>query len=222
MITVLVVDDQPLLRHGLSSILSKDPGLQVVGEAGNGLEAVQQAQALRPDLVLMDIRMPVMDGLTATQKVLALTPAPKVLVLTTFDADEYVWSALRAGASGYLLKDSSPEDLTDAVRRTVEGDAVLSAQVTRQLISAYAQSPRPGQTPTPEIGALTARELDVLRLLATGRSNAEIARSIYLAETTVKTHVARILAKLGLRDRVQAVVLAYESGVVRPGSRGER
>lgn len=218
MTRVLVVDDQALVRTGFRMILDAEPDLDVVGEAADGLEAVHVAEAARPDVVLMDIRMPNLDGVEATRRLTAASPA-RVLVLTTFDLDEYVVEALRAGASGFLLKDVPPEELVAAVRTVARGDAVLAPTVTRRLLDRYAaRLPAPVRTP-PELASLTERELEVLRHLARGQSNAEIAASLYLGETTVKTHVGRILTKLGVRDRVQAVVFAYESGLVQPGDR---
>ena len=217
-IRILLVDDQALVRAGFSSILAKLPDLEVVGEAGDGAEAVELATRLRPDLVLMDIRMPRLDGLAATERLMATPHPPKIVVLTTFDGDEYVYGALRAGAVGFLLKDISPEQLVAAVRSAVTGDAMLSPSVTRRLIEAYVQSPAPTSGLPAPLTDLTEREVDVLREVARGRSNTEIGATLYLAETTVKTHLARIYTKLGVRDRVHAVVLAYECGLVRPGS----
>lgn len=213
---VLLVDDQALVRAGFSSILAKHADIEVVGEAGDGAEAVDLAARLRPDLVLMDIRMPRLDGLAATEQLMAAPDPPKIVVLTTFDADEYVYGALRAGAVGFLLKDISPEQLASAVRSAVTGEAMLSPSVTRRLIEAYVQSPPPSNGLPGVLQHLTEREVDVLREVARGASNAEVGASLFLAETTVKTHIARIYTKLGLRDRVQAVVLAYECGLVRP------
>jgi DNA-binding NarL/FixJ family response regulator len=213
---IVVADDQALVRAGFRSILDKQPGLSVVGEAGDGREAIRLADELRPDLVLMDIRMPGLDGLSATRELMRRESPPIVVILTTFDADEYVYTALRDGASGFLLKDTSPEELADAVRSAVSGSAMLSPGVTRRLIEAYVSRPDPHERNN-ALAGVSPRELDVLRLVAAGMSNAEIASELYLAETTVKSHVARLLQKLGLRDRVQAVVLAYERGVVAPG-----
>jgi DNA-binding NarL/FixJ family response regulator len=212
-VRVLIADDQPLLRTGLRKILESEPGLEVVGEAGDGLDAVEAARLRRPDVVLMDIRMPRMDGIEATRRV---TPGARVLVLTTFDVDEYVFDALRAGASGFLLKDVPAEQLVHAIRVVAAGDALLSPTVTRRLIQQFARRPPPSARPD-ALAALTPRELDVLRLIARGLSNAEIAGELVVGDATVKTHVARVLQKLGLRDRVQAVVAAYESGLVEPG-----
>lgn len=215
-IRILLIDDQQLVRAGFRSILEKQPDLQIVAEAGDGAVAIRLADEQRPDLVLMDIRMPVLDGLTATRELMRLPAPPVVIVLTTFDADEYVYDALRAGASGFLLKDTSPEDLVEAVRTAMTGAAILSPDITRRLIEAYVARPDPTSGPA-VLAAVSERELDVLRLLAAGRTNAEIAAELYVAESTVKSHVARLLQKLGLRDRVQAVVFAYENGIVRPG-----
>lgn len=216
-IRVLVVDDQELVRSGFCVILDAADGITVVGEAANGAAAVSQAAAHQPDVVLMDIRMPGMDGLEAARLITGTAPAPKVVMLTTFDLDDYVYEALRAGASGFLLKDSPRHDLIAAIRAAAAGDALLSPSVTRRLIEAFARRP-PETTPSPaRLATLTARERDVLLLLARGRSNAEIATALFVSEATVKTHVGNLLAKLGLRDRVQAVILAYETGLVVPG-----
>jgi DNA-binding NarL/FixJ family response regulator len=217
-ISVLVVDDQELVRAGFCVILQNADGITVAGEAADGAAAVAQATALAPDVVLMDVRMPGMDGLEATRLITATAAGhPKVVMLTTFDLDDYVYEALRAGASGFLLKDSPRGDLIAAVRAAAAGDALLAPSVTRRLIEAFAR--RPAETaPSPsQLAALTARERDVLLLLARGRSNAEIAAALFVSEATVKTHVGNVLAKLGLRDRVQAVILAYETGIVVPG-----
>ena len=218
-IRVLVVDDQELVRLGFCVILDAADGITVVGEAANGEAAVSQVAAHEPDVVLMDIRMPGMDGLEAT-RLITQGPAggPKVVMLTTFDLDDYVYEALRAGASGFLLKDSPRHDLIAAVRAAAAGDALLAPSVTRRLIEAFARRP-PETSPSPsQLASLTARERDVLLLLARGRSNAEIASVLFVSEATVKTHVGNLLAKLGLRDRVQAVILAYETGIVVPGT----
>jgi DNA-binding NarL/FixJ family response regulator len=217
-IRVLVVDDQELVRLGFCVILDAADGITVVGEAANGEVAVAQVAAHEPDVVLMDIRMPGMDGLEATRRITGgPAAAPKVVMLTTFDLDDYVYEALRAGASGFLLKDSPRHDLIAAVRAAAAGDALLAPSVTRRLIEVFARRP-PETSPSPsQLASLTARERDVLLLLARGRSNAEIASVLFVSEATVKTHVGNLLAKLGLRDRVQAVILAYETGIVIPG-----
>jgi DNA-binding NarL/FixJ family response regulator len=215
---VVIVDDQALVRTGFRMILDAEPDIEVVGEAENGSEAVALARSLEPDVVLMDIRMPEMDGIEATRRVVALTgcTAPRVLMLTTFDLDEYVYDALRAGASGFLLKDVPAEQLAAGVRRVAAGDALLAPSITRRLIEEFAAAPAAAEPPS-GLDELTPRELEVFKLLARGLSNAEIAEQLIVGETTVKTHVTRLLMKLGLRDRVQAVVLAYEFGVVTPG-----
>jgi DNA-binding NarL/FixJ family response regulator len=217
-ISVLLADDQPLLRRGFRMILEAEDDLVVVAEAGDGEEAVTGAQRHTPDVVLMDIRMPGTDGIEATRRITAVSDRPRVLVLTTFDLDEYAFGALRAGASGFLLKDVRPAELVTAIRTVAAGDAVVSPRVTRRLLEEYAQSlPLPVRTERyPQLGTLTEREREVLRAVAKGLSNAEIAAVLCVSEATVKSHVGRILAKLGLRDRVQVVVLAYEAGLVRP------
>ena len=216
-IRVVVVDDQELVRSGFCVILDAADGITVVGEAGNGEAAVSVVADHHPDVVLMDIRMPGMDGLAATRLITCAEPAPKVVMLTTFDLDDYVYEALRAGASGFLLKDAPRGDLIAAVRAAAAGDALLAPSVTRRLIEAFARRP-PETSPAPaRLKSLTARERDVLLLIARGRSNAEIALALFVSEATVKTHVGNVLAKLGLRDRVQAVILAYETGLVVPG-----
>jgi DNA-binding NarL/FixJ family response regulator len=215
-VRVLIADDQQLLRAGFRVILQAQPGIEVVGEAADGVDAVAQARDLRPDVVLMDIRMPKLDGLAATEHLMRLPDGPRVVVLTTFDHNEYVVRALRAGAYGFLLKDTPATRLIAAVRAAAEGDALIEPSITRRLVEQFADIPygaEPDRIPA-ALAELTDRELEVLRLLARGLSNAEIAGEITVAETTVKTHVARILAKAGVRDRVQAVVLAYESGFV--------
>ena len=215
----LIADDQAMVREGFAAVLTAQPGLLVVGQAADGADAVHQAQRLRPDIVLMDVRMPVMDGLQATRQILTTAGAarPRVLMLTTFDLDEYVYAALRAGASGFLLKDATAAELVHAVRVVAAGEALLAPSVTRRLIADFARQPRPGPAVQPALGALTPRETEVLRLIAHGLSNTEISDTLVIAEQTTKTHVGRILAKLDLRDRAQAVVLAYETGLVTPG-----
>lgn len=217
MTRVLVADDQELVRAGFRVILEAEGDIEVVAEAADGEEAVRQAALTRPDVVLMDVRMPVLDGLAATERILARPDPPTVVVLTTFDRTDYVYRALRAGAAGFLLKDTPPSRLLAAVRAAATGDSLIEPRITRRLVEQYAEpEPEPG---VPErLRSLTDRELDVLRLLARGLSNAEVAAEMVVAETTVKTHVARLLGKLEVRDRVQAVVLAYESGLVRRGS----
>jgi DNA-binding NarL/FixJ family response regulator len=218
-VKVLVVDDQEIVRAGFSALLDGQPDLEVVGQASNGAEAVELAGRLVPDVILMDVRMPVLDGLAATRQILeGVGPGepPRVIMLTTFDLDEYVYDALRAGASGFLLKHSSPDELTAAVRVVAAGDALLAPSITRRLVEDFARV-QPVLPAT--AGGLTPRETDVLRLIARGQSNREIAATLVLAEQTVKTHVSRILTKLDLRDRAQAVVYAYEAGVVAPGPR---
>jgi len=214
-ISVLVVDDQRLVRAGFQVILDLEPDITVVGEAGDGHEATTLAARLRPAVVLMDIRMPGMDGLAAARAIVAGT-ASRVLMLTTFDSDEYVYSALRAGASGFLLKDTPSQHLVTAVRSVAAGDALIDPTITRRLIQQFVRATRPRTTAPEQLAALTPRERDVLCHIAQGLSNAEIARELTVEENTVKTHVGRILTKLGLRDRVQAVVLAYETGFVVP------
>jgi DNA-binding NarL/FixJ family response regulator len=217
-IRVLVVDDQALVRGGFRLILESQPGVEVVGEAADGREALAMARELRPDVVLMDVRMPGMDGLEATRRLLSGGEAPRVLMLTTFDLDEYVYDALRAGASGFLLKDVRPEQLADAVRVVADGETLLAPAITQRLVQQYVRRLRPGTTRPAALDSLTERELAVLRLIARGRSNAEIATDLFLSETTVKTHVSHVFGKLGLRDRAQAVVMAYESGLIEPGA----
>jgi DNA-binding NarL/FixJ family response regulator len=215
----LIADDQAMVREGFAAVLAAQPGLLVVGQAADGADAVRQAQHLRPDVVLMDVRMPVMDGLQAARQILTAAVGaarPKVLILTTFDLDEYVYAALRLGASGFLLKDATAAELVHAVRVVAAGDALLAPSVTRRLIADFARQPHPGPFPA-ALGALTPRETEVLRLIAHGLSNTEISGTLVIAEQTTKTHVGRILAKLDLRDRAQAVVLAYETGLVTPG-----
>lgn len=218
-ISVLLVDDQPLLRAGFRMVLDSHPGLEVVGEAGDGLEGVREAERLRADVVLMDIRMPGVDGVEATRRIVEAGLPSRVLVLTTFDLDEYAFAALRAGASGFLLKDVPPEQLVAAIRSVASGDAVVAPRVTRSLLDAFAAELPAAASPAQEdaVASLTDREREVLLLVARGLSNAEIAAELVVGETTVKSHVSRVLDKLGLRDRVQAVVLAYETGIVVPG-----
>jgi DNA-binding NarL/FixJ family response regulator len=219
MIRVLIADDQTIVRAGFAALLSAQPDIDVVAEGGDGREAVRLAEAHRPDVVLMDIRMPGMDGIDATKRILAdpANAATRVLVLTTFDVDEYVYEALSAGASGFLLKDSTADDLVSAVRVVASGDALLAPRVTGRLIHEFARQRRARPKPAPELATLTARETEVLRLIAGGLSNREIAARLVVSEHTVKTHVARVFTKLSVRDRAQAVVLAYESGLVTPG-----
>lgn len=221
-IRVLVADDQGMVRSGFSILLNAQPDIEVVGEAVNGQEAVARATELSPDVILMDVRMPVMDGLQATRQIAAAGDGvPRVLVLTTFDLDDYVYEALRAGASGFLLKDAPPDELTSAIRTVAAGEAVLAPTATRRLIDQFALLlPDPDRQDDRDtvLSKLTDRERTVFAQLATGRSNREIATELHLSEGTVKIHVGRILTKLGLRDRVQAVVLAYESGLITPGS----
>ena len=217
MIRVLVADDQAMVRAGFAALLAAQPDLEVVGQAENGAEAVALAAATAPDVVLMDVRMPVLDGIAATRRVLAETPGTRVVVLTTFDVDDYVLDAIRAGASGFLLKDSPPDDLVAAVRIVARGDALLAPSVTRRLIERLAVGPAQAPASASALPELTQREREVLVEVAKGRSNQEIAAALVIAEQTVKTHVSRVLGKLGLRDRAQAVVAAYESGLVVAG-----
>jgi DNA-binding NarL/FixJ family response regulator len=217
MIRILIADDQELVRTGFRVVLDAEPDLEVVGEAGDGNEAVAATRSLRPDVILMDIRMPSLDGIEATRRITSAEGAPHVLILTTFDLDDYVYEALRAGASGFLLKDARVDDLRHAVRTIARGDALLSPTITRRLIESYTRRPPPTHEP-PGLADLTPRELEVLRLIARGLSNADIAAELVVGEATVKTHVARVFAKLDLHDRAQAVVLSYESGLVTPGS----
>ena len=217
MIRILIADDQELVRTGFRVVLDAEPDLEVVGEAADGFAALDAAETLRPDVVLMDIRMPNLDGIEATRGLAAGDGSPRILILTTFDLDDYVYEALRAGASGFLLKDARAEELRQAVRMVASGDALLSPAITRRLIESYTRRPPPTLHPAP-LAELTPRELEVLRLVARGLSNAEIARELVVGDATVKTHVARIFSKLDLHDRAQAVVLAYESGLVEPGS----
>ena len=214
----LIADDQAMVREGFAAVLNAQEGLRVVGQAADGAEAVRQARELRPDVVLMDVRMPVMDGLEATRQILGPgTDSPRVLMLTTFDLDDYVYEALGAGASGFLLKDATAAELVQAVRVVAAGDALLAPSVTRRLIAEFASQGRAAPRAPVSLAVLTPRETEVLRLIARGLSNAEISEALVISEQTTKTHVWRILAKLDLRDRAQAVVLAYESGLVTPG-----
>jgi len=214
-IRVLVADDQSMVRAGFRMLLGGEEDIDVVAEAQNGLEAVEKAARFNPTVVLMDIRMPELDGLEATRRILVADPAARVLILTTFDLDEYIYEALSAGASGFVLKDDPPEQLIAAIRTVAAGDALLSPAVTKRVISKFTRAPR--QAPPAGLDELTERELEVFRLIATGLSNAEIGETLFISDTTVKTHVTRVLAKLGLRDRVQALVLACESALVMPG-----
>ncbi|MEE6273111.1 response regulator transcription factor [Georgenia wangjunii] len=222
-ISVLLVDDQALLRMGFRLVLDAEDDIDVVGEAADGAAAVQMVGALRPDVVLMDVRMPRVNGIAATEQIVSAHPACRVLILTTFDLDEYAFAGLRAGASGFLLKDTRPAELVEAIRTVASGDAVVSPRVTKRMLDLFgAHLPSAVRTGAadgadPRLSALTAREREVLELVAEGLSNAEIADRLCVSEATVKTHVGKVLAKLGLRDRVQAVVLAYETGLVRPG-----
>jgi DNA-binding NarL/FixJ family response regulator len=219
-IRVLLADDQALVRGGFRSILDGQDDIDVVGEACDGAEAVDQAVALSPDVILMDIQMPRLDGIAATRRLLSGGRVHgRVLMLTTFDHDEYVYEALRAGASGFLLKSAPPRELAGAIRTVAAGEALLAPEITRRMIEDYVRRPKPGAGRPAGLEALTPRELEVLGLIARGRSNAEIAAALFLSEPTIKTHVTRILAKLQLRDRVQAVVLAYECGLIQPGAR---
>jgi DNA-binding NarL/FixJ family response regulator len=217
MIRLLIADDQAMVRSGLKMILESESDLEVVGEAQNGEEAVRQVAKQKPDVVLMDVRMPIMDGLEATRLVVTDHPDTRVIVLTTFDIDDYVYGALRAGASGFLLKDAPADDLIAAIRVVASGDALLAPSVTRRVIERFAERPAPNAA-IKGLDDLTEREAEVLKLLARGLSNTEIAEKLFLSEATVKTHVSHILTKLGIRDRVQAVVTAYESGLVTPGA----
>ena len=226
-ISVLLADDQALVRAGFRMVLDAEDAITVVAEAANGEQAVHSAGRLQPDVVLMDIRMPELDGIAATQRIVGGADAraqsrTRVLILTTFDLDEYVYDALGAGASGFLLKDSPPEQLVNAIEVVAAGEALLAPAITNRLIEQFARSRGRHHTPPPGLDELTARELEVFKLLARGMSNAEIAASLVVSDTTIKTHVGRLLAKLGLRDRVQAVVLAYESGLIAPGGQPDR
>jgi len=216
-VRVLVADDQSMVRAGFRMLLAEEADIEVVAEASNGLEAVDKAARFRPTVVLMDIRMPELDGLEATRRILAAHDTIRILILTTFDLDEYVYEALRAGASGFVLKDDPPEQLLAAIRVVAGGDALLSPAITKRVIKQFTRIPQP--TPPKELDDLTERELDVFRLIARGLSNAEIGRELYISDTTVKTHITHILQKLDLRDRVQAVVLAYEKGLFEANGR---
>jgi DNA-binding NarL/FixJ family response regulator len=217
MTKVLVVDDQPLVRMGFRLIVDAEPDLRVVGEAANGDDAIRLATSTAPDVVLMDIRMPVMDGIEATRRIVALTPAPAILVVTTFDHDEYVFGALRAGAAGFLIKDASPEELLAAVRTVASGESLVTPRVTRRVIEAALDASAPMSDRSDALGPLTDRERDIVRGLAQGLSNQHLARRLHVSPATVKTHVSSVLSKLGLTSRVQAVIVAYETGLVRPG-----
>ena len=219
MTTLLLCDDQALIRFGLRRMVEADPEITVAGEVGDGEDAVAEARRLRPDLVLMDIRMPVLDGIEATRRIVRARPATKVMILTTFGLDGYVYEALRAGASGFMLKDAPPEEILAAIRVVAAGDALIAPAVTRAVIEEFVRREPPPTLPQPAaLAQLTPREREVLELLARGRSNAEICKQLVVTEATAKTHVARILQKLDLRDRIQAVIYAYESGIVSPGS----
>jgi DNA-binding NarL/FixJ family response regulator len=220
-IRVLVCDDQALVRSGFRMILDARDDIEVVGEAQDGREAIELAQEIDPDVILMDVRMPDIDGVEATRRLVAAGSRARILILTTFDLDEYVYDALRAGASGFLLKDVHPPQLAEAIRVVAGGEALLAPSVTRRLLDRFAEtSPDEETKPPPALESLTERELEVLKLLAGGLSNAELAEQLFLSETTVKSHISSVLRKLDLRDRVQAVVLAYEAGLVRPGATG--
>jgi DNA-binding NarL/FixJ family response regulator len=215
-VRVLIADDQALVRSGFRLILETRPDLQVVGEAADGEEAVRLARELEPDVILMDVRMPVLDGIEATRQIVAAGSPARILVLTTFDLDEYVHAAIRAGASGFLLKDVRPGDLVEGIRLIASGNALLGPTVTQRLLERFAVEP-PAEEADGAVAKLTEREREILRLLASGLSNAELAQRLFLSETTVKTHVSSVLRKLGVRDRVQAVIAAYDAGLVRPG-----
>ena len=217
MTTVLIADDQPLQRYGFRMLLEGTPETTVVGEAGNGAEAVRQAERLRPDVVLMDVRMPGMDGIEATRRITAGGARTRVLIVTTFALDEYVYAGLRAGASGFLLKDARPEELIAGIRAVASGDAVVAPRLTRKLMDAYAEAvPDPSPDGDPRLASLSDREREVLIAVGQGWTNTEIAERLVLTESTVKKHVGRVLAKLGARDRIQAVIVAYDAGLVRP------
>ena len=216
-IRVVIADDQGMVRSGFSVLLNAQPDIEVIAEAVNGKEAIERAAGLQPDVILMDVRMPVLDGLQATREITAMPDPPKILVLTTFDLDDYVYEALRSGASGFLLKDASADELANAVRLVAAGDALLAPSITRRLIAEFARMGAPRGPSRKQLEGLTERESEVLALVARGMSNGEIAGHLVVADQTIKTHVSRILMKLGLRDRTQMVVLAYESGLVHPG-----
>jgi DNA-binding NarL/FixJ family response regulator len=216
-VRVLIVDDDDLMRAGLRGVLASDDAIELVGEAGDGREAAYRVRLLRPDVVLMDVRMPDLDGISATREVLAAFPDVKVVILTTFEQDDYIFGALSAGASGFLLKRTRPEELIAAIHTIAAGDSLLSPSVTSRVVERMAGQPPPDAEPDPRLAELTPRETEVLELVAQGRSNAEIAAELIIEESTVKTHLKRVLAKLGVRDRVQAVIFAYESGLTRPG-----
>jgi DNA-binding NarL/FixJ family response regulator len=213
-IRVLVADDQPLVRSGFRMILDERPDIELVGEAEHGVEAIELARTLNPDVILMDVRMPRLDGVEATRRLLADGTSARILILTTFDLDEYVYAALQAGASGFLLKDVRPDELVDAIRVVAAGNTLFGPAATRRLVERFAQ---PEPTPAPALAELTEREREILGLLAQGYSNAELADRLYVSEATVKTHVSAVLRKLGVRDRLQAVIAAYEGGLIRPG-----
>jgi DNA-binding NarL/FixJ family response regulator len=217
-VRVLVVDDDKLMRAGLRAVLSSDEGIEVVGEAADGRAAIESAGRLEPDVVLMDVRMPEMDGITATREVLAASPDVRVVIVTTFEEDDYVFGALAAGASGFLLKRTGPEELIEGIKTVADGEALLSPSVTRRVIERMASEPNLTEPDPESLEELTGREREVLELMARGCTNAEIGEKLVIEESTVKTHVKRILMKLGLRDRVQAVIFAYENGVIRPGA----
>jgi DNA-binding NarL/FixJ family response regulator len=217
-ITLLIVDDETIVREGLRAIIEAEPDMVVVGEASDGIEAVAAACDLQPAVALVDVQMPRMDGVETTRRLAEVSPSPRVIVLTTFDRNEYVYDSMRAGASGFLLKDVRRDQLTNAIRTVVAGDHLLAPTITRRLIEQFCSRPSPGSATPPELRDLTERELEVLSLLGRGLSNGEMAARLVVAETTIKTHVAHILAKLGLRDRAQAVIVAYETGLVTPGA----
>jgi DNA-binding NarL/FixJ family response regulator len=217
MISVLIADDQGLIRKGLRMLVEAEPDFAVAGEAGDGRQALAQARRLDPDVILMDVRMPVIDGIEATAQLAQAGSRAKILMLTTFNLDEYVYHAMKAGASGFLLKDATREQLTGAIRAVCAGETLLAPAITRRLIEDFCRGPEPGAPAGRAAGGLSERECQVVRLIAAGRSNAEIASRLYLSEATIKSHITRILAKLGLRDRVQIAVYAYEHGIVRPG-----